>query len=102
MWSGSDYGFSMAARDTSRKRRVGLAFAAWLSLAFGVYAVLSVASIWGFVAGAVAASLGGVIALAVVSDRPGGRTSRVAKVALALNALALAIVAAVLIALGVG
>ena len=80
-----------------RKRRLGLTFAAWLSLVIGAYAVLAVASVLGLFTGAFAGALGALIALAVVTDRPEGRTRRIARVALALNALALAIFAAVLI-----
>jgi hypothetical protein len=80
-----------------RKRRLGLTFAAWLSLVIGAYAVLAVASVLGLFTGAFAGALGALIALAVVTDRPEGRTRRIARVALALNALALAILAAVLI-----
>jgi hypothetical protein len=80
-----------------RKLRLGLTFAAWLSLVIGAYAVLAVASVLGLFTGAFAGALGALVALAVVTDRPEGRTRRIARVALALNALALAIFAAVVI-----
>ena len=80
-----------------RNRGLGVAFAAWLSLVIGAYAVLAVASVLGLFTGAFAGALGGLIALAAVTDRPQGRTRRVARIALALNALALAIFAAVVI-----
>jgi hypothetical protein len=96
MWSGSDYEFSMAVRQAGRKRQLGLAFAAWLSLALGVYAVIAVISILGLFTGAFAGALGAMIALAAVTDRPTGRTRRVAKIALGANALAEGIFLAVL------
>jgi hypothetical protein len=87
----------MATGQTGRKPGFGVRFATYLSLVIGVYAVFAVATILGFFTGAFAGVLGGLIALAAVTDRPAGSTGRVAKLALALNVLALTIVAAVLI-----
>jgi hypothetical protein len=70
MWSGSDYVLSMAVRETPRKRRLGLEIAVWFSLVLGVYAVLAVASILGLLTGGFAGALGGIIAVAVLTDRP--------------------------------
>jgi hypothetical protein len=97
MWSGSDYEFSMAAEHGLRKRRPGLAVAAWFSLIVGVYAVVAVGSILGLLTGGFAGALGGLVAAAVLTDHPPRRTRRVAKVALGLNALALVACAAVVI-----
>ena len=87
----------MAAGNGLRKRRLGVAVAAWLSLIIAVYAVVAVASIFGLLTGGFAGILGGLVSLAVLTDAPPRRTRRVAKTALALNALALAVCAAVLI-----
>jgi hypothetical protein len=70
MWSGSDYVLSMAVREPPRKRRLGLEVAVWFSLVLGVYAVLAVASILGLLTGGFAGALGGIIAVAVLTDRP--------------------------------
>jgi hypothetical protein len=87
----------MAARVASRKRTLGLAFAGWLSLVIGLYAVVATASVIGLFTGVLAGAIGGLMALAVVSDRPKGRTRRVAKVALTINAAAVAVVAVLLL-----
>ena len=87
----------MAAEAASRKRRFGLAAAAWLTIVLGAYGVLAVASIWGFAAGAFAGTLGTLIALAVLTDDP----RRVAKIGLGLSGVTLVIAAAVLIAIWV-
>lgn len=92
---------SMAAEAASRKRRFGLAAAAWLTIVLGAYGVLAVASIWGFAAGALAGVLGTLIALAVLTDDPPRRTRRVAKIGLGLSGATLVIAAAVLIAIWV-
>lgn len=81
----------------STRRRAWLAFAAWASLALGIYALVAVASVLGLFTGGFAGALGGLIALAVVTDRPDGRTRRVAKIALALNVLAVAVFSAVVV-----
>jgi hypothetical protein len=81
--------------------RRGLKLAAWLALVVGLYAVVAAASILGLLTGAFAGALGAVIALAVLTDRPDARTRRVARIALGINGLALAIFVAVLIALGI-
>ena len=99
MWSGSDYGFSMAARDVSRKRRLGLEFAAWLTVILGAYGVVAVVSVWGIVAGGFAGAMGTLIAVAVLTDRPQRRTRRVARVGLGLSGIALGVCVAVLIAI---
>jgi len=83
----------MAARVASRKRTLGFAFAGWLSLVIGLYAVVAFASVIGLFTGALAGAIGGLMALTVVSDRPEGRTRLVAKVALTINAVAVAVVA---------
>ena len=92
--------FSMATRDMSRKRRLGLTFAAWLSLVFGLYAVVLAASLWGLLIGGLFGALGVMIALSVLTDRPDGRTRGIAIVALVLGGLALAVCVGVLIAVG--
>ena len=91
----------MAAAGTPRKRRPGLAIAAWSTVIIGAYAVLAVASLWGIVAGAVGGGLGALLAGAVLTDDPPRRTRRVAKVGLTLNALALVVCATVLLAIGI-
>ena len=78
-------------------RRRGLRIAAWLSVLFGAYGIVAVASLWGLVAGAFSGALGALIAGAVLTDRPERRTKRVAKVGLALSALAVVGAAAVLL-----
>jgi hypothetical protein len=78
-----------------------LRLAAWLALLVGFYAVVAAASLLGLLTGAFAGVLGAVVALAVLTDRPETRTRRVARTALAVNGLALAIVVAVLIAIWV-
>jgi hypothetical protein len=87
------------APHVGRKRSFGLRFAAWLSVLFGAYGILAVASLWGFPAGVGSAALGLVVAVAVLTDRPAGRTWRVARVGLVLNALALLAAAALLVVL---
>jgi hypothetical protein len=82
-------------------RRFGLRIAAWLSVAVGVYAVVAAASLLGLAAGAFAGALGSVVSLAVLTDRPDGGTRRAARIALGLNGLALAIVVAVVVAIGI-
>jgi hypothetical protein len=77
--------------------QLALRVAAWLALAVGVYAVLATASVLGLFTGAFAGGLGAVVALAVLTDRPDPRTGRVARIALGVNVLALAIFVAVLV-----
>jgi hypothetical protein len=87
----------MASLESSRKRRVGWSLAAWASVATGLYGLFAVATILGFGAGAFAGLIGLMLSLAVITDRPGARTTRVAKTGLALNGLALAGVLVVLL-----
>jgi hypothetical protein len=62
-----------------------------------LYGLFALATILGFAAGAFAGLIGLMLSLAVITDRPGARTTRVAKTGLALNALALAGVLVVLL-----
>jgi hypothetical protein len=89
--------YEMASVSSSRKRRIGWSLAAWTSVATGLYGLFAVATILGFAAGAFAGLIGLMLSLAVLTDRPGARTTRVAKTGLALNALALAGVLAILL-----
>jgi hypothetical protein len=90
---------SMAARASSRKRRVGLTLAAWLTVILGAYGVVAVASIWGIVTGGIAGAMGTLIAVAVLTDHPQRRARRVARVGLVLSGIALAVCVAVLVAI---
>ena len=82
-----------------RKRRLGLALVAWLTVLLGVYGVVAVASLWGIAVGAFSGALGTLVALAVLTDDPPRRTRRAAKVGLVLSAIALCVAAAVLVAI---
>jgi hypothetical protein len=78
-------------------RRRALRLAAWLSVVAGAYGIVAVASLWGLLAGGFSGALGTLISLAVITDRPEPRTTRVAKIGLVLSALAVAACAVVLL-----
>ena len=82
----------------STKTRLGLRFAAWLSLILGLYGIVAVASLVGLLAGGFAGAMKTMISLAVLTDRPDSRTTRIVKSGLVLSALALSACVAVLLA----
>jgi hypothetical protein len=79
-----------------------LVVGAWFVVALGVFAVAAAASVLGMSAGAFVGAFGVLLAREVLGNDPSRRTRRVAKVGLALNVLALTIVAAIVIAIVIG